>query len=310
MADGLIVIWKERGYTSHDVVARMRGILKQKKIGHTGTLDPEAEGVLLVGLGTGTKALALLPDTDKCYDAEITFGIDTDTQDIWGEVIRRTGVIPAEDELAGILPRFTGSLEQVPPMYSAKKIGGKKLYELARSGITVERKPVPVRVSSLQMLWQEEEKAGIRVSCSAGTYIRTLIHDIGEALGTSACMSRLVRTRVCGFDASRAVKLEELEQITKGNIQGKSLKDLVIPVDEALGAYPGILLPASAAKEAHNGNPFPASACLTLPEGEKTDEGSAPLLFRVYLDGQAKEFIGIYRKEQEMFYPVRVFYRA
>ena len=288
MADGLLVIWKEKGYTSHDVVARMRGILKQKKIGHTGTLDPQAEGVLCVGIGTGTKALDLLPDKDKCYEAEVLFGVETDTQDIWGEVISSEEFIPDRDKLQEALSRFTGEILQVPPMYSAKKVGGKKLYELAREGKTIERAAVPVTVHELSLLSLTGSRARLSVRCSAGTYIRTLCADLGEALGTKACMSSLTRTMACGFTAQQAVTLKELKETDRLPL---------IPVDEALSCYPAVILPLTDEKACRNGNAVKAEA--------EAEEGQ---LCRLYLEGG--EFIGIYRAQPEKWLkPVKVFYR-
>ena len=304
MADGLITVWKEKGYTSHDVIACMRGILHQKKIGHTGTLDPQAEGVLPVGLGVGTRLLPLLPDKDKSYEAEMSFGFATDTQDIWGTVTEETGQAPTEEELREVLPLFTGEIDQVPPMYSAKKVNGKKLYDLAREGITIERKPVTVSIRELELLSFSGDKARIRVTCSTGTYIRTLIYDIGLKLGCLACMSALVRTRACGFGAEKAVTLQELERIVKGESE-KALQDILLSPDEALSAYPALLLPEKAAKEAHNGNTFRPEDYPELNPAEDEE------MFRVYLAGGGKrEFIGLYgRTKPDLLKPVRIFYR-
>ncbi len=189
--NGLIAVWKEQGYTSHDVVAKLRGILHQKKIGHTGTLDPQAKGVLAVGLGLGTKTFDLLPDHWKTYEAEVTFGVQTDTEDIWGTILNTHDVFKTPEEITQAICSFEGTYDQVPPMYSAKKIDGKKLYQLAREGKIVERKAVPVTLKDIQVLSVKDNKARFIVTCSAGTYIRTLCVDIGKKLGCEACMSSL-----------------------------------------------------------------------------------------------------------------------
>ena len=190
MADfqGIIVIHKEKGFTSHDVVAKLRGILHMKKIGHTGTLDPDATGVLPVALGKGTKLVDLLTDKEKTYEAVLHLGIDTDTQDMSGTVLEERPVNVTEEEVRKVLKSFVGEQLQVPPMYSALKVNGKKLYELAREGKTVERKARPVCFYEIEPLEFHLPLAKIRVTCSKGTYIRTLCHDIGEKLGCGGCM--------------------------------------------------------------------------------------------------------------------------
>ena len=182
---GVINIYKEAGYTSHDVVAKLRGILKQKKIGHTGTLDPQAQGVLPVCLGKGTKLCDLLADHDKEYEAVLRLGITTDTQDMEGTILKESSVQVSEEEVRTCILSFQGEQMQVPPMYSALKVNGKKLYELAREGKVVERKARPVTFHSIEVLWMELPKVKIRVQCSKGTYIRTLCNDIGENLPLS-----------------------------------------------------------------------------------------------------------------------------
>lgn len=198
MADfqGIIVIHKEKGFTSHDVVAKLRGILHMKKIGHTGTLDPDATGVLPVALGKGTKLVDLLTDKEKTYEAVLHLGIDTDTQDMSGTVLEEKPVNVTEEEVRKVLKSFVGEQLQVPPMYSALKVNGKKLYELAREGKTVERKARPVCFYEIEPLEFHLPLVKIRVTCSKGTYIRTLCHDIGEKLGCGGCMEELLRSRV------------------------------------------------------------------------------------------------------------------
>ena len=198
MADfqGIIVIHKEKGFTSHDVVAKLRGILHMKKIGHTGTLDPDATGVLPVALGKGTKLVDLLTDKEKTYEAVLHLGIDTDTQDMSGTVLEERPVNVTEEEVRKVLKSFVGEQLQVPPMYSALKVNGKKLYELAREGKTVERKARPVCFYEIEPLEFHLPLVKIRVTCSKGTYIRTLCHDIGEKLGCGGCMEELLRSMV------------------------------------------------------------------------------------------------------------------
>ena len=183
MINGVLNVYKEKGYTSHDVVAKLRGILKQKKIGHTGTLDPEAEGVLPVCLGRGTKLCGMLTDKRKTYQAVLHLGMETDTQDMTGQVISRRPVEVTPEEAARCIRSFVGDQMQIPPMYSALKVGGKKLYELAREGKEVERKPRPVTFYEIRILSVELPLVTMEVTCSKGTYIRTLCHDIGEKTG-------------------------------------------------------------------------------------------------------------------------------
>ena len=200
MPNGIVVIDKPAGWTSMDVCAKLRGILKEKRVGHGGTLDPMATGVLPVFVGTATKAVEFAEKGDKEYIAGLRLGKVTNTQDITGEVLEARPVSVSREELEAVLPRFTGSIEQIPPMYSAIKINGKKLYELARKGREVERPARPVVIKSLKIEDQKDETLyTIRVRCSKGTYVRTLCHDIGQALGCGGCMSSLRRTETAGF---------------------------------------------------------------------------------------------------------------
>ena len=203
MADfqGIIVIHKEKGFTSHDVVAKLRGILHMKKIGHTGTLDPDAEGVLPVALGKATRLVDMITDKEKTYEAVMRLGVVTDTQDMSGTVLSQTTELSVtEEELCTVVSSFVGDYMQVPPMYSALKVNGKKLYELAREGKTVERKPRPVHFYEIEILDISFPLVRFRVTCSKGTYIRTLCNDIGEKLGCGGCMEKLLRTK--GFSGN------------------------------------------------------------------------------------------------------------
>ncbi len=215
MINGIINVYKEKGFTSHDVVAKLRGIVKQKKIGHTGTLDPDATGVLPVCLGNATKLCDMLTDKSKEYVTTMRLGFCTDTQDISGEVLKQSEVCVTEDEVKNAVLSFVGEYEQIPPMYSALKVNGKKLYELARAGIEVERKARKIEIISIEILDMKLPDVTMRVHCSKGTYIRTLCHDIGLKLGCFATMVSLERTRVAGFTVKNAHKLSEIENYVK-----------------------------------------------------------------------------------------------
>jgi tRNA pseudouridine55 synthase len=199
MVNGIINIYKEKGFTSFDVVAKMRGIAHQKKIGHTGTLDPDAEGVLPVCLGKATKVCDLLTEKDKEYEAVLLLGTTTDTQDITGTVLRTADVNVSEEAVREAVLSFVGSYAQIPPMYSALKVDGKKLCDLARTGVTVERKARTVEIYRIEILSVDIPRVRFRVHCSKGTYIRTLCQDIGEQLGCGGCMESLLRIRVAQF---------------------------------------------------------------------------------------------------------------
>ena len=186
--DGIINVYKEAGYTSFDVVAKLRGILKQKKIGHTGTLDPDAEGVLPVCIGKATKVCGYLTEKDKTYQALLHLGIATDTQDMSGRILKEQAPEISEEELRRMIQSFTGKLKQVPPMYSALKVGGKKLCDLARAGIEVERKAREIEIYSIRQIRIQLPYVSMEVHCSKGTYIRTLCHEIGEKAGCGGCM--------------------------------------------------------------------------------------------------------------------------
>ena len=214
MIHGIINVYKEKGFTSHDVVAKLRGIVGQKKIGHTGTLDPDATGVLPVCLGKATKLCDLLTDKNKTYEAVLLLGKTTDTQDITGEVLEEKSTEAlTEEKVREAIEGFIGDYEQIPPMYSALKVNGKKLYELAREGKVIERKARPVKILDIQILEIDLPKVRMEVSCSKGTYIRTLCHDIGEKLGCGGCMESLIRTRVSTFRIEDAKTLDEIETL-------------------------------------------------------------------------------------------------
>ena len=233
MYDGIINVYKEKGFTSHDVVAKMRGILGQRKIGHTGTLDPAAEGVLPVCAGKGTKLCDMLTDHDKTYRAVLLLGTETDTEDTTGTVIgtKDTSGL-TESQVREAVLSFTGDYDQVPPMYSALKVDGKKLYELAREGKTVERKARPVKIFDIQIETMDLPEVTMTVSCSKGTYIRTLCADIGKALGCGAAMASLRRTRSGNFTLDRAHTIAELEDLSV-----EERRALLLPVESAFVQY-------------------------------------------------------------------------
>lgn len=229
MLNGIINVYKEPGFTSHDVVAKMRGICKQKKIGHTGTLDPGAVGVLPVCLGTGTKLCDMLTDKDKEYVTELLLGVVTDTQDVTGTVLETHEVTCSPREAEEAIMSFLGVYNQVPPMYSALKVNGKKLYELARAGKEVERDARRVEILDLEILEMALPVVKIRVGCSKGTYIRTLCADIGEKLGCGGTMKSLERTKVGGFLVGQALTLAQIEQVR----DEKGLESILFPVESA-----------------------------------------------------------------------------
>ena len=250
--DGIIVIRKEKGFTSHDVVAKLRGILRMKKIGHIGTLDPDAEGVLPVALGKATRLVEFLTEKEKTYEAVLHLGITTDTQDITGEVLKETEVTCTEEEVREAIMSFLGDQMQIPPMYSALKVDGKKLYELAREGIEIERKARPVCFKEIEILECELPFVRFSVTCSKGTYIRTLCHDIGEKLGCGACMESLLRTKSGRFSLEESHRLSEVQQAANDG----TVSEWVIGIEDILAEYPRICSTEEGDKLLHNGNPL------------------------------------------------------
>lgn len=251
--DGVIVIRKEKGFTSHDVVAKLRGILHMKKIGHTGTLDPDAEGVLPVALGKATRLVDMITDKEKTYEAVMRLGVVTDTQDMSGTVLSQTTELSVtEEELCTVVSSFVGDYMQVPPMYSALKVNGKKLYELAREGKTVERKPRPVHFYEIEILDISFPLVRFRVTCSKGTYIRTLCHDIGEKLGCGAAMESLLRTKVGRFTLDDAITLAQTEEaVQEGTIESK-----ILGIEEILAEYPRVCCTKEGDRLLASGNPL------------------------------------------------------
>ncbi|MBO7333841.1 MAG: tRNA pseudouridine(55) synthase TruB [Lachnospiraceae bacterium] len=248
--NGIINVYKEKDYTSFDVCALLRGILKTKKVGHTGTLDPNAEGVLPVCIGNATKLCDFFTDKEKEYVAEFELGKRTDTLDIWGEVLEKREPVVSVEELKNAILSFTGGYEQVPPMYSAKKVNGQKLYDMARDGKTIERKPVFVDIKEIGILDISYPKAKIRVRCGKGTYIRSLCEDIGKKCGELAYMTSLIRTRVSGFSIDSAVKLSD---ITRLRDEGR-IEEYIMPVDDCFKEYPKLTVKPEFRKLIDNGN--------------------------------------------------------
>lgn len=305
MYHGIINIYKEAGYTSHDVVAKLRGILKQKKIGHTGTLDPAAEGVLPVCLGMGTKLCDLLTDKTKTYRAVMLLGVETDTQDTTGKVLCERAVDGiTEDSIRRIAGQFVGAYSQIPPMYSALKVNGKKLCDLAREGIVVERKPRPVQILSLQIGEIKFPRVTMTVCCSKGTYIRTLCHDIGERLGCKACMESLVRTRSGEFQIEDSVTLNEVERLCEEG----GLADRILPLESVFKDCPVIRARTVLLdKLLLNGNPFTEEQAV---QAEFTDRlrSSADGGWSQVFDSSSR-LIGIYeyRLMERRWQPKKIF---
>lgn len=249
--NGIILVDKPADWTSHDVVAKLRGILHERRVGHSGTLDPMATGLLTVFVGRATRAVQFAETHNKRYVASLRCGYSTDTQDTSGRVTAQTGISPTEAELTDVLPEFTGEISQIPPMYSAIKVSGTKLYELARKGETVERKPRTVNISELSLVGHDGDDFVLSVSCSKGTYIRTLCNDIGERLGCLACMSALRRTNAGPFDVRDAHTLSEIAE---------DPERYIIPVDSLFSEHPAIELSAAQTAKLKCGNILNVSA--------------------------------------------------
>lgn len=300
MIHGVMNVCKEKGYTSHDVVAVLRRITGQKKIGHTGTLDPDARGVLPVCLGKGTKLCELLTGEDKTYETVLLLGKVTDTQDISGKVLAEQCVDSLKvEEVEAAVFSFLGEYEQIPPMYSALKVNGKKLYELARSGQVVERKARRVYITDIKLLEINLPRVRMKVTCSKGTYIRTLCHDIGEKLGLGGCMEELIRTRVGRFTMENSRTLEEIAHIFSDG----EVSELLVPVDEMFDSAPRARVTDAWETAARNGSSLPEDAAVcekTLIDNE-----------RVRLYDREERFIALYRwrektgeyRLEKMFFP-------
>ena len=289
MANGIIIIDKPGGWTSMDVCAKLRGILKTKKIGHAGTLDPMATGVLPVFVGQATRAVSFAESGRKEYAATLRLGQVTDTQDTTGETLEEHPVKVSMDDLRAVLGRFTGDIVQIPPMFSAVKIGGQKLYDLARQGKTVERQPRPVTVYELEVTEQlSPTDFALRILCSKGTYVRTLCHDIGQALGCGGCMASLRRTMAAGFTLAECCTLDEVQQ------QGEAL---LRDTDSLFGEHPAFHICHPRAEAlCRNGNPFFVKD--ELPDG----------IYRVY--GMDGTFLCLSRLQEGTMTSIKNFFGA
>ncbi len=262
--NGVIVVNKPEEFTSFDVVAVMRRICKERKIGHCGTLDPNATGVLPVLLGRAAKAQDILPNHDKSYVAEFVLGKVTDTLDIWGEVKSEEKTQVTKEQILSVIPEFTGEIDQIPPMYSAIKQDGKRLYDLARQGIEVERKARKITVYSLELLEFDEagQSGKMSVSCSKGTYIRTLIDDIAKRFCAGGCMTSLVRTGACGFDISQAHTLDELRELAeKGQVESTLLS-----TESLFVTYKEVAVSAEQSKRFANGGALSTQRIRNKPD--------------------------------------------
>ena len=274
---GIIPLKKEENMTSFLAVKRVRGIVGEKKCGHTGTLDPMATGVLPVALGGATRFIELLPTHKKAYKATFRLGLVTDTLDIWGTVTEETGKTASFDEVLKILPQFTGKIRQVPPMYSALKKDGVRLYELARQGIEVQREERECEIFKLEISQISENEFSLFTECSAGTYIRSLIGDIGECLNTGATMTSLNRTFACGISEDECITLDELENYRDNN----ELDKIIISVDKILMSYPDVTVTKAQGVRFKNGGELLKGRIKgAVPEG----------LVRVYSEN---EFLGL-----------------
>ncbi len=287
--NGILVVNKPADFTSFDVVAKLRKILHMKKIGHGGTLDPNATGVLPVFLGEATRLCDYMPADDKVYEAEILFGKMTDTEDIWGNLLKEETVSLKREDVFSCISSFQGPYLQTPPMYSAKKVNGKKLYELARNGEEVERKPVMLTIHEITPVSFENGRACFTVRCSKGTYIRTLCTDIAKKLGTVACMSALQRTRHGCFTLSDAYSLDEICEASENGV----ISSLIRPIDSLFTDLPAIRTENEAEKLLMNGNGIPYAL---LAEKEEYIAGSSAR-FRVYDSGNI--FRAVYRTDPE-----------
>ncbi len=296
--NGILNVFKEKGYTSHDVVARLRGILHQKKIGHTGTLDPDATGVLPVCLGKATKVCDMLTEEHKSYEAVLLLGCETDTQDMSGRILKESPVAVSEDEVRECLAAFVGEGMQVPPMYSAIKINGRRLYELARQGVEVERKARPVHFYDITVLDMELPRVRFSVTCSRGTYIRTLCYDVGAKLGCGGCMESLIRTRVGIFDLKDSRTLEQIA----ASVEENGVPEGLVSLDRLFGDLAEVVLRPEGDKLAHNGNVFHVSYM------EKRSRRDWRYLQEVRVYDSEGRFVGIYYYRDGHFYLKKMFY--
>ncbi len=289
--NGILIVDKPQGWTSHDVVAKLRGIYREKRIGHSGTLDPMATGVLVVFLGRATRAVELCENDEKEYVAGLRLGLVTNTQDVTGETLEENSVNATRQQVEEVLKSFLGPQSQIPPMYSAVKIGGKKLYEMARKGQEVERKPRNITIEALELLEQNGNDYLIRVRCSKGTYVRTLCHDIGTALGCGGCLYFLQRTKAGRFTLEDAVSLEEIQRARDDDQHTGLLRT----VDSIFAEYPETVLAEKDVRRCKNGTDIPG---VGLPDGS----------YRVY--GPDGEFLMLGKSQDGVLGTVKSFFEV
>ena len=289
--NGIIIIDKPQEWTSNDVVSRLRRVFNTRRIGHGGTLDPMATGVLPVFVGRATRGVEFFEHAEKVYETTIRFGLTTDTEDITGKTLTETEVSLSEAELLAVLPRFRGEILQVPPMYSAIKVNGQKLYDLARKGREVERQPRPITIHELELLEFSGKEARLRVRCSKGTYIRTLCKDLGSALGCGGCMAALRRVEAGEYTLEGSVPLRQLLDISE---RGEDVEHLLRPVDTMFASHPALKLNEKQTRLVKNGNAF---AC-------QTADGT----YRVYApDG---EFLALCKAENGRVSTIKSFFEV
>ena len=286
MASGILIVNKPQDWTSQDVVSKLRGVFHEKRVGHGGTLDPMATGVLPVFFGRATRAVEFFEHADKKYVATLRLGQITDTQDTTGNILETREVHISERDVAQVLPKFIGKIQQIPPMYSAIKIGGKKLYELARAGKEVERKPREIEIFSLDMSHISGNDWHLTVHCSKGTYVRTLCHDIGLALGCGGTMASLERVAAGAYDLSQSCTLEEI-------VANENRESLLLPIDSLFLHHPKLIVTPAQEKCVRNGASF-------------TLRGKYAGLYRVY--GQNGEFLALCRLENEVLSTIKSFF--
>ena len=297
--NGLLNVYKEPGYTSNDVVAKLRGILHQRKIGHTGTLDPDAVGVLVVCLGNGTRLCDMLTEHTKEYIAVCRLGVITDTQDMSGTVLQEQQVNVTIEQLHAAVMAFVGDYDQIPPMYSAIKIGGRKLYDLAREGKEIERQPRRIHIDAVAVLdtslLQSEHIFTMEVKCSKGTYIRTLCHDIGQRLGCGAAMQHLTRTAVGSFHLEDAITLGQIEQLRDAGM----LQDRIQSSEQLFRDLDAVRIDDAWRVQIENGNSFKPEQILSESPEQEQDITDPDKMYedgeRVRVYGQDGTFFGIYR---------------
>ena len=288
MPNGILIVDKPAGWTSQDVVAKLRGVFREKRVGHGGTLDPMATGVLPVFLGRATRAVEFFEHAEKEYRATLRLGVSTDTQDVTGTVLEIRPVSLSQAEIEAVFPQFRGEIEQIPPMYSAVKVAGKRLYEIARRGGTVERKPRSITIHALELISGAGADWQLRVRCSKGTYIRTLCADIGEALGCGGCMAALERTAAGAYGLAQAHTMEEI-------LAAEDKASLLLPTDSLFSAFPAVQVERVAEQRLRNGAPVRVPG---LPDGS----------CRVY--SQSGEFLLLGRVREERLDTVKSFFEV